>query len=108
MSVETIIEKIKARLAAPHPNESRKVDGVFQLNIKTESGVEQFVLDLKQLTIDAGVSASPNASLTIALEDILAISGKTLTVGDALKNGKFEISGDTELATKLGEGLIGG
>lgn len=126
MSVETIIERIKARVAAVDPNGPRKVLGVFQLNIKTASGVEQWsefltdkdgfglsgwligvnsisVVDLKQLKVDQGVFASPDVTVTVGLEDMLAISGKTLTVGDALKQGKIELSGDADLAAKLAE-----
>lgn len=42
MSLETVIEKVKARVAAVDPNGPRKVLGVFQFNIKTASGVEQY------------------------------------------------------------------
>nr|2NBM_A Chain A, Sterol carrier protein 2-like 2 [Aedes aegypti]2NBN_A Chain A, Sterol carrier protein 2-like 2 [Aedes aegypti] len=103
MSVETIIERIKARVGAVDPNGPRKVLGVFQLNIKTASGVEQWIVDLKQLKVDQGVFASPDVTVTVGLEDMLAISGKTLTVGDALKQGKIELSGDADLAAKLAE-----
>ncbi|XP_062536238.1 uncharacterized protein LOC134205208 [Armigeres subalbatus] len=105
MSVDTIIEKIKARLAAVDPNGPRKVVGVFQLNIKTDSDVKQYILDLKQLKVDTGVSPSPDATLTVGLEDMLAISAKTLSSSDAVKDGKIEITGDLELAAKLSGGL---
>ncbi|XP_062536250.1 uncharacterized protein LOC134205214 [Armigeres subalbatus] len=103
MTVETIIERIKVRVAAVDPNGPRKVLGVFQLNIKTETGVEQWIVDLKQLKVDAGVTATPDVTVTVGLESMLAISGKTLTITDALKDGKIEITGDADLATKLAE-----
>ncbi|XP_062536340.1 peroxisomal multifunctional enzyme A-like [Armigeres subalbatus] len=103
MSTDAFIEKLKARLAAVDPNAPRKVVGVFQLNIKTATGVEQYIIDLKQLKADTGVADSPDVTLTIALEDMQAIIGKTLTVSEALKSGKFEVSGNPELAAKLGE-----
>lgn len=69
----------------------------------TYFGFHFTVVDLKQLKVDQGVSASPDVTVTVGLEDMLAISGKTLTVGDALKQGKIDISGDADLAAKLAE-----
>lgn len=42
MSLDIVIERIKARVAAVDPNGPRKVLGVFQLNVKTGSGVEKW------------------------------------------------------------------
>ncbi|XP_065084706.1 peroxisomal multifunctional enzyme A-like [Ochlerotatus camptorhynchus] len=103
MSLDIVIERIKARVAAVDPNGPRKVLGVFQLNVKTGSGVEKWIVDLKQLKVEQGASASPDVTVTVTLEDLVAISGKTLTVGDALKQGKIELTGDAGLASKLAE-----
>ncbi|XP_053682109.1 uncharacterized protein LOC128732768 [Sabethes cyaneus] len=103
MSLEQVIEKIKARVAAVDPNGPRKVLGVFQLNVKTASGVEEWTVDLKQLKVAKGPASNVDVTVALALEDLAAISGKTLTVGDALTQGKLQITGDAELATKLAE-----
>lgn len=42
LTLDQVIERIKARVAAVDPNGPRKVLGVFQLNIKTASGVEEW------------------------------------------------------------------
>uniref|UniRef100_A0A182PNM3 SCP2 domain-containing protein n=1 Tax=Anopheles epiroticus TaxID=199890 RepID=A0A182PNM3_9DIPT len=103
MSLETVIEKVKARVAAVDPNGPRKVLGVFQFNIKTASGVEQYVIDLKQLKVEKGTTATPDVTVTLTVEDLVAVSARTLSVGDALTQGKLEIQGDAALAAKLAE-----
>uniref|UniRef100_A0A182KHN0 SCP2 domain-containing protein n=1 Tax=Anopheles christyi TaxID=43041 RepID=A0A182KHN0_9DIPT len=103
MSLETVIDKVKARVAAVDPNGPRKVLGVFQFNIKTASGVEQYVIDLKQLKVEKGTTATPDVTVTLTVEDLIAVSARTLSVGDALTQGKLEIQGDATLAAKLAE-----
>uniref|UniRef100_A0A182M1P2 SCP2 domain-containing protein n=1 Tax=Anopheles culicifacies TaxID=139723 RepID=A0A182M1P2_9DIPT len=103
MSLETVIEKVKARVAAVDPNGPRKVLGVFQFHIKTASGVEQYVIDLKQLKVEKGTTTTPDVTVTLSVDDLIAVSARTLTVGDALTQGKLEIQGDAALAAKLAE-----
>ncbi|XP_035891516.1 uncharacterized protein LOC118502901 [Anopheles stephensi] len=103
MSLEAVIEKVKARVNAVDPNGPRKVLGVFQFNIKTASGVEQYVIDLKQLKVEKGTTATPDVTVTLTVEDLIAVSARTLSVGDALTQGKLEIQGDATLAAKLAE-----
>uniref|UniRef100_A0A182FAT4 SCP2 domain-containing protein n=2 Tax=Anopheles albimanus TaxID=7167 RepID=A0A182FAT4_ANOAL len=103
MSLETVIEKVKARVAAVDPNGPRKVLGVFQFNIKTASGIEQYVIDLKQLKVEKGTTASADVTVTLTVEDLIAVSARTLSVGDALTQGKLQIEGDAALAAKLAE-----
>lgn len=40
--MDQVIERIKARVAAVDPNGPRKVLGVFQLDVNTGAGVEQW------------------------------------------------------------------
>ncbi|ETN59450.1 sterol carrier protein-2 [Anopheles darlingi] len=103
MSLETVIEKVKARVAAVDPNGPRKVLGVFQFNIKTASGIEQYVIDLKQLKVEKGTTTSADVTVTLTVEDLVAVSARTLSVGDALTQGKLQIEGDASLAAKLAE-----
>ncbi|XP_050086456.1 uncharacterized protein LOC126571730 [Anopheles aquasalis] len=103
MSLETVIDKVKARVAAVDPNGPRKVLGVFQFNIKTASGIEQYVIDLKQLKVEKGTTASADVTVTLSVEDLVAVSARTLSVGDALTQGKLQIEGDAALAAKLAE-----
>lgn len=53
--------------------------------------------------MEKGPAASPDVTVVLALEDLVAISGKTLTIGDGLKQGKIQVSGDAALAAKLAE-----
>ncbi|KAL1379040.1 hypothetical protein pipiens_003857 [Culex pipiens pipiens] len=101
--MDQVIERIKTRVAAVDPNGPRKVLGVFQLDVNTGAGVEQWTVDLKQLKVEKGPAASPDVTVVLALEDLVAISGKTLTIGDGLKQGKIQVSGDAALAAKLAE-----
>uniref|UniRef100_A0A182N5K3 SCP2 domain-containing protein n=1 Tax=Anopheles dirus TaxID=7168 RepID=A0A182N5K3_9DIPT len=103
MSLETVIEKVKARVAAVDPNGPRKVLGVFQFNIKTADGVEHYVIDLKQLKVEKGTTSTADVTVTLSVEDLVAVSARTLTIGDALTQGKLEIQGDAALAAKLAE-----
>ncbi|XP_055524824.1 uncharacterized protein LOC129718257 [Wyeomyia smithii] len=101
--MDQVIERIKARVAAIDPNGPRKVLGVFQLNVKTASGVEEWTIDLKQLKVIKGPASNADVTVALTVEDLTAISGKTLTIGDALVQGKLQITGNAELASKLAE-----
>ncbi|XP_058813821.1 peroxisomal multifunctional enzyme A-like [Topomyia yanbarensis] len=103
LTLDQVIERIKVRVAAVDPNGPRKVLGVFQLNIKTATGVEEWTVDLKQLIVEKGPSSNPDVTVTVTVEDLTAISAKTLTVGDALTQGKLQVTGDATLAAKLAE-----
>ncbi|XP_055586368.1 uncharacterized protein LOC129739021 [Uranotaenia lowii] len=103
MSLDQVIERIKTRVAAVDPNGPRKVLGVFQLDVKTGGAVEQWIVDLKQLKVEKGTASSPDVTVGLSVEDLIAISAKTVTIGDALKEGKITVTGDKELANKLAD-----
>lgn len=60
-------------------------------------------MDLKQLNVAKGPASNADVTVSLTVEDLTAISGKTLTVGDALTQGKLQITGNAELASKLAE-----
>ncbi|XP_055617387.1 uncharacterized protein LOC129762846 [Toxorhynchites rutilus septentrionalis] len=103
MSLDLVVEKIKARVAAVDPNGPRKVLGVFQLNVNIEGSIEQLTVDLKQLKVEKGPASGADVTVTLSLEDLLAIHSRTLTIEDAVKQGKLQVEGDASLATKLAE-----
>ncbi|XP_058467744.1 uncharacterized protein LOC131440464 [Malaya genurostris] len=103
LTLDQVIERIKVRVAAVDPNGPRKVLGVFQLNVKTASGVEEYTIDLKQLNVAKGPASNADVTVTVSVEDLIAVSAKTLTLGDALTQGKLQVVGDASLATKLAE-----
>ncbi|XP_052865351.1 uncharacterized protein LOC128271759 [Anopheles cruzii] len=103
MSLETVIERVKARVAAVDPNGPRKVLAVFQFNIKTADGVVPYVIDLKQLKVEKGTTSDADVTVGISLEDLIAVSAKTLPLADALAQGKLDIQGDATMAAKLAE-----
>lgn len=61
------------------------------------------MIDLKQLKVEKGTTATPDVTVTLTVEDLIAVSARTLSVGDALTQGKLEIQGDATLAAKLAE-----
>lgn len=101
MKCDAVIEKIRARVAAVDPAGERKVLGVFQLNIKAADGTHNWIIDLKNLKVTEGTTASPDTTINISDEDFILLGTKQMSVKDGAAAGKIEITGDKSLASAL-------
>lgn len=102
MKSDSVIEKIKTRVAAVDPNGPRKVLGVIQLNITTDDGtVNNWICDLKELKVIEGSSDSADVTLDIDDETFFQIGTRSMAFGDAEASGKAKVSGDRGLVCAL-------
>lgn len=102
--MDEIVEKIRARIAKVDPNGPRKVAGVFQLNVKSADGSTRAItLDLNKLEVlDGNVHDAPDVSVDFDTETLEQVTKNETSLVDAIETGKATLSGDVDLATKLG------
>lgn len=102
--MDEIVEKIRARIAKVDPNGPRKVAGVFQLNVKSADGSTRAItLDLNKLEVlDDNVHDAPDVSVDFDTETLEQVTKNETSLVDAIETGKATLSGDVDLATKLG------
>lgn len=103
LTIEQVIEKIKARVAAVDPNGPRKFESVVQLIIKSAGKTHHWVGDFKKLQVTEGNAASPDVTLELAEEVFVAVAARTMTMQDALTTGKIQVSGNQQLLAALSE-----
>merc|ERR1711907_264691 len=97
-----MMETLAAELPK-HPDVTKKVNAVFQWDIKTGSGVDTWTMDLKAGKIEKGAAAKADCTIAVAEDDFLSmISGKGNSQAMFMQ-GKLKIKGNMMLAMKLGE-----
>ena len=106
MSLEQVIDKIKARVAAVDPADPRKSDSVVQLNVKSGDNTLSWVGDLKALEVTEGATPAADVTLDVNEEDLLAIDSQTMTIQDALACGRVQVSGNVEQGPALAELIL--
>ncbi|XP_058813798.1 non-specific lipid-transfer protein-like 1 [Topomyia yanbarensis] len=101
MKCDAVIENIKARVAAIDPSGPRTVLGVFQLNIEAADGIHEYVFDLKNLKVTTGKVSGADVVINLSDDDFVAVGTKTVTVADAVKQGKIKMTGNQTLFQSL-------
>ncbi|XP_062536193.1 non-specific lipid-transfer protein-like 1 [Armigeres subalbatus] len=101
MKSDAVIEKIKARVAGIDASGPRKVLGVFQLNIEAADGVHELVVDLKNLKVYDGKASGADVVINISDENFIAVGTKSVSVHDAVEQGKVKMTGDEALFQAL-------
>lgn len=84
--------------------EVSKTKGLFQIDVKSDSKVQTWTIDLKNQTGDAYLGApksKADAIITISDDDFVAMSTGKLTGQKAFMAGKLKVKGQMMLATKL-------
>ncbi|XP_062536180.1 non-specific lipid-transfer protein-like 1 [Armigeres subalbatus] len=101
MKSDAVVEKIKARVAGIDASGPRKVLGVFQLNIVAADGTHELVVDLKGLKVYEGKVDGADVVINISDEDFIAVGTKSVSVHDAVEQGKVKMTGDEALFQAL-------
>ncbi|EAT35109.1 AAEL012703-PA [Aedes aegypti] len=101
MKCDAVIDRIKARVAGIDANGPRKVLGVFQLNIEAADGLHELVVDLKKLKVYEGKESGVDVVINMTDEDFIAVGTKTISVHDAVEQGKVKMTGDEALFQAL-------
>ncbi|XP_065084712.1 non-specific lipid-transfer protein-like 1 [Ochlerotatus camptorhynchus] len=101
MKCDAVVEKIKARVAGIDANGPRKVLGVFQLNIEAADGLHELVVDLKGLKVYEGKASGADVVINMKDDDFISVGTKTVSVHDAVEQGKIKMTGDEALFQAL-------
>ncbi len=79
------------------------MNAVFQFNITGDGGGEwYFEIKDGELTFEKGKHDNPGVTMTVAGEVLEAMDAGTLDGATAFNTGKLKVSGDTDLAAKIG------
>lgn len=101
-----VFEKLEQAVKTNGAQMVKKINGVYQFNVKGSEGkVQTWALDLKNGSgaVKAGPPPKADCTLTIADDDFVALMGGKLNPQNAFMQGKLKIAGNMGLATKLGD-----
>lgn len=98
-----VFEAIHKKLKQDGPTLVKKVNGVYQFNIKKGAQVKTWGLDLKNGngSLIEGSPQKSNCTISTSDDDFAAIMSGKLNAQQAFMQGKLKIQGDMTLATKL-------
>jgi len=104
----TIFDAISNRLKSDGPTLVKKVSGVIQFDIKSDSDpskIQTWTVDLKNghgsVTVGVFANSSPNATIGIKDSDFVSLMQGSLNPQQAFMQQKLKISGNMGMATKL-------
>jgi putative sterol carrier protein len=102
---DTSIKDLLTQIANVDPSQIEGVNGVFLFDLSGESGgkwmlaVSEGAADLQEVA--EGESVDPDVTLSMAAEDLVAISDGSLNPVAAFMQGKVRVSGDMGLAMRM-------
>ncbi|WP_029889858.1 SCP2 sterol-binding domain-containing protein [Polycyclovorans algicola] len=96
MSATDLIKKLPAAL---NPDAAAGTDATIQFNISTPMNV---VIKDGACTANDGAAASPDVSLTMEDDDLVALLKGELNGMTAFMTGKLQLEGDLMLAQRIG------
>jgi len=102
--IESVALGISKLDADERKNQMKKVNGIFQLNVKSSAGKEgTWTIDFKREGKVYQGPAKPKADVTINLSDdtFQALADGKLNGQKAFTSGKLKVKGNIMLATKL-------
>lgn len=98
MSVNEILEKVLAKLAAVEADGDRK-SGIIQFNLIDQ----RWILDVGNLSLEEGEAEAPDTTVDVDNDTFQELVAKTLTSEEAIESGRMVVSGDVSLLSVLCE-----
>ncbi|MBW0526551.1 hypothetical protein O181_066266 [Austropuccinia psidii MF-1] len=102
--IESVASRVSKMSEAEKKAQMKKINGVFQLNVKGSNGKEgQWTIDFKKEGKVYLGPAKPKADVTIALSDdvLQSVADGKLGSQKAFMSGQLKVKGNVMLATKL-------
>jgi putative sterol carrier protein len=106
-----IFQQIKDGLPNAPASEIKKINAVFQFDIKNGSKVQSWTLDMKNppgsLVLGAVTGGKPDIVISTSDADFMDLANGKTTGQKAFMQGKLKVKGNIMLATKLDSVLKG-
>eukprot|EP00296_Roombia_truncata_P009920 JP448569.1.p1 GENE.JP448569.1~~JP448569.1.p1 ORF type:complete len:121 (+),score=32.57 JP448569.1:28-390(+) len=97
----TEIFKTLATVVKEKPEISKKINAVYQFNVKGASGSAVWTVDLKNQVVKEGASSSAECTIDVSDDDFAGLTSQKLNAQTLFMQGKLKVKGNMMLAMKL-------